>query len=68
MTLSKTEDQGAAITYPEELEEQLSIQPPASSRHQWFLYLDYKSVASILYIAQCNEKELSNMGIPTMHR
>jgi sodium/hydrogen exchanger 8 len=41
VTLSKTEDQGAAITYPEELEEQLSSHPPASIRHQWFLYLDY---------------------------
>ena len=44
VTLSKTEEQGVAITYPEELEEQLSFHPPASSRHQWFLYLDYKLV------------------------
>ena len=42
VTLSKTEDQGAAVTYPEELDDQLTSQAPASSRQQWFLYLDYK--------------------------
>lgn len=42
VTLSKTEDQGAAITYPEELEE--PFRPPTSTRQQWFLHLDYKSV------------------------
>jgi sodium/hydrogen exchanger 8 len=42
VTLSKTEDQGAAVTYPEELEEQIAPNPPVSSRRQWFLYLDYK--------------------------
>ena len=47
MTLSKTEDQGVAVTNPEELEETLSSQPPTSSRRQWFLYLDYKYIIDI---------------------
>ena len=38
VTLSKTEEQDAAVTCPEDLVEDSQI----SYRQQWFLYLDFK--------------------------
>jgi sodium/hydrogen exchanger 8 len=67
VTLSKTEEQGVAITYPEELEEQLSFHPPASSRHQWFLYLDYKYFRPFL-IRRFTKREVLHARVDMQRR